>query len=128
MKRLLQLPSSRSLPPGSGFLPLGLRSLPLGPGSCLWVPGPCPHVWVLPPCSRPSYFSCLKINGNLPFIRLIPMITTMKMMSYVLYSTPTTPHTGPGHDLQLTDRDTPCSSKHIEAYGLLHHLFRPCAP
>ncbi|KAF3604899.1 hypothetical protein DY000_02049304 [Brassica cretica] len=35
MKRLLQLPSSRSLPPGSGFLPLGLGSLPpgLGPAS-----------------------------------------------------------------------------------------------
>ena len=35
MKRLLQLPSSRSLPPGSGFLPLGPGSLPpgLGPAS-----------------------------------------------------------------------------------------------
>ncbi|KAF2593352.1 hypothetical protein F2Q70_00043183 [Brassica cretica] len=72
MKRLLQLPSS--------------RSLPQGPGSCLWVPGPCPQVWVLPPvtgpCPRvwdlppsssPSDFSCLKINGNLPFIRSCKM-------------------------------------------------------
>ncbi|WZZ44804.1 hypothetical protein YC2023_041063 [Brassica napus] len=32
MKRLLQLPASRILPPGSGFLPPGL--------------GPCPRVWV----------------------------------------------------------------------------------
>ena len=32
MKRLLQLPSSRSLPPGSGFLPLGPESMPPGIG------------------------------------------------------------------------------------------------
>ncbi|KAF3559242.1 hypothetical protein F2Q69_00013684 [Brassica cretica] len=47
--------------------------------------------------------------------RLIPVITTMKVTSYTLCSTPTTPHTGSGHDLHHTDRDTPCSSKHIEA-------------
>ncbi|KAF3604901.1 hypothetical protein DY000_02049306 [Brassica cretica] len=135
MKRLLQLPSSRSLPPGFGFLPLDPGSLPPGPGSCHWVmgpfpqvwvlppvTGPCPRVWDLPPSSRPSDFLCLKINGNLPFIRLIPAITTMKMTSYALCSTPTTPHTGPGHDLQLTERDTPCSSKHIEAPCSLQHI------
>ncbi|KAF3487040.1 hypothetical protein F2Q69_00052734 [Brassica cretica] len=135
MKRLLQLPSSRSLPPGFGFLPLDPGSLPPGPGSCHWVmgpfpqvwvlppvTGPCPRVWDLPPSSRPSDFLCLKINGNLPFIRLIPAITTMKMKSYALCSTPTTPHTGPGHDLQLTDRDTPCSSKHIEAPCSLQNI------
>ncbi|KAF2538743.1 hypothetical protein F2Q68_00021783 [Brassica cretica] len=55
-------------------------------------------------------------------IWLIPAITTMKMTSYALCSTPTTPHTGPGHDLQLTDRDTPCSSKHIEAPCSLQHI------
>ncbi|KAF2550490.1 hypothetical protein F2Q68_00034501 [Brassica cretica] len=32
MKKLLQLPSSKSLPPGSAFLPLGPGSLPLGLG------------------------------------------------------------------------------------------------
>ncbi|KAF2586057.1 hypothetical protein F2Q70_00036162 [Brassica cretica] len=95
MKRLLQLPSSRSLPPGFGFLPLGPGSLPPGLGPCpqVWVPaprsgslppglGPCPQVWVLhpvtgpgpqvwelPPSSMPSDFSCRKINRNLPFIR-----------------------------------------------------------
>ncbi|KAF3578743.1 hypothetical protein DY000_02030682 [Brassica cretica] len=37
-------------------------------------------------------------------------------------STPTTPHTGPGHDLQHTNRDTPCSSKHIEAPCSLQHI------
>ncbi|KAH0873504.1 hypothetical protein HID58_070866 [Brassica napus] len=37
-------------------------------------------------------------------------------------TTPTTPYTGPGHDLQLTDRDTPCSSKHIEAPCSLQHI------
>ncbi|KAF2608620.1 hypothetical protein F2Q68_00044618 [Brassica cretica] len=46
----------------------------------------------------------------------------MKMTSYALCSTPTTPHTGRGHDLQLTDRDTPCSSKHIEAPCSLQHI------
>ncbi|KAL0758613.1 hypothetical protein Bca101_074763 [Brassica carinata] len=46
----------------------------------------------------------------------------MKMTSYALCSTPTTPHTGPGHDLQLTDRDTPCSSKHIKAPCSLKHI------
>ena len=54
--------------------------------------------------------------------RLIPVITTMKMTSYALYSTPTTPHTGPGHDLQHTDSDTPCSSKHIEDPCYLQHI------
>ncbi|KAL0836386.1 hypothetical protein Bca101_088275 [Brassica carinata] len=33
MKRLLQLPASRFLPPGSGFLPPGSGSLPLGLGA-----------------------------------------------------------------------------------------------
>ncbi|KAF3607843.1 hypothetical protein DY000_02047985 [Brassica cretica] len=46
----------------------------------------------------------------------------MKMTSYALYSMPTTQHTGPGHDLQLTDRDTPCSSKYIEAPCSLQHI------
>ncbi|KAF3534618.1 hypothetical protein DY000_02040780 [Brassica cretica] len=46
----------------------------------------------------------------------------MKMTSYALCSTPTTPHTGPGHDLQHTDRDTPCSSKHIEGPCSLQHI------
>ena len=55
--------------------------------------------------------------------RLIPVITTMKMTSYALYSTPTTPHTGPGHDLQHTDSDTPCSSKHIEDLCSLQHIY-----
>ncbi|KAF3578836.1 hypothetical protein DY000_02032112 [Brassica cretica] len=32
MKRLLQLPASKSLPPSSGFLPPASRSLPLGLG------------------------------------------------------------------------------------------------
>ncbi|KAG2247470.1 hypothetical protein Bca52824_087098 [Brassica carinata] len=54
--------------------------------------------------------------------RLIPAINTMKMMSYALCSTPTTPQTGPGHDLQHTDIDTPCSSKHIEAPCSLQHI------
>ncbi|KAG2270299.1 hypothetical protein Bca52824_064854 [Brassica carinata] len=53
---------------------------------------------------------------------LIPAITTMKMTSYALCSTPTTPHTSSGHDLQLTDRDTPWSSKHIEAPCSLQHI------
>ncbi|KAF3597008.1 hypothetical protein DY000_02020547 [Brassica cretica] len=121
MKRLLQLPSSRSLPPGSGFLPLGPRSLPLGLGPASGH-GSMPPSLDLPPSSRPSDFSFLTINGNLPFIRLIPAITTMKMTSYALCSTPTTPHTSPGHDLQLTDRDTPCSSKHIKAPCSLKHI------
>ena len=51
MKKLLQLPASRFLPPGSGYLPPGL--------------GPCLH----PLASRPSDLSCLRINGNLPLIR-----------------------------------------------------------
>ncbi|KAF3531999.1 hypothetical protein DY000_02040777 [Brassica cretica] len=116
-------PGSGFLPLGSGSLPLGLGPCPqvwvLHP-----VTGPGPQVWELPPSSMPSDFSCRKINGNLPFIssrahefdsrqgyispledlllrevydRLIPVITTMKMTSYALCSTPTTPHTGPGH-------------------------------
>ncbi|KAF3566369.1 hypothetical protein DY000_02015101 [Brassica cretica] len=46
----------------------------------------------------------------------------MKMTSYALCSTPTTPHTGSRHDLQLTNKDTPCSSKHIEAPCSLQHI------
>ncbi|KAF3486473.1 hypothetical protein F2Q69_00053330 [Brassica cretica] len=125
-------------------------SLPLGPGSC-------PRVWDLPPSSRPSDFSCLKINENLPFIRggvsktsitrahqfysrqgkilhiedlllgqayerLIPAVTIDKGKIYAPCSTSTTLHTGPGHNLQHTDRDTPCSSKHIEAPCSLQHI------
>ena len=54
MKRLLQFPASRFLPPSSGFLPPGLGTCPQ-----VWVPaprsgslppglGPYPRVWVLP--------------------------------------------------------------------------------
>ncbi|KAF3578416.1 hypothetical protein DY000_02032115 [Brassica cretica] len=55
-------PASGFLPPGSGFLPSGSGFLPpgLGPGV---------RVWVLPPASRPSDLSYLRINGNLPLIR-----------------------------------------------------------
>ena len=63
MKRLLQLPSSRSLPQGSGFLPLGSGSLPPGLG-------PCPQVWVPAPRSG----SCIRSQVPAPrsgnFLRL----------------------------------------------------------
>ncbi|KAF3489310.1 hypothetical protein F2Q69_00052703 [Brassica cretica] len=43
MKRLLQLPSSKSLPPGSGFRPFGPGSLPPGSGSYLRSRVPVPE-------------------------------------------------------------------------------------
>ncbi|KAF3507727.1 hypothetical protein F2Q69_00007645 [Brassica cretica] len=92
--------------PRSGFLPLGPGSLPPGLG----------------PASGHGSLS-LSLGPSFVFqTKLIPAITTMKMTFYALCSTPTTPHTGPGHDLQLTDRDTPCSSKHIEAPCSLKHI------
>ncbi|KAF3505239.1 hypothetical protein F2Q69_00043076 [Brassica cretica] len=71
MKRLLQLPASKLLPPGPGFPPPASRFLPpgLGPASGSWVPasgyqvhvlgsgspplglGPRPQVWVPAPGS-----------------------------------------------------------------------------
>ena len=51
-----------------------------------------------------------------------PAINTNKMKFYIHGSTSASPYNGSGHDHQLTDRDTPCSSKHIEAPCSLQHV------
>ncbi|KAF2617905.1 hypothetical protein F2Q68_00040138 [Brassica cretica] len=137
-RRSLENLSSSYAPLRSGFLPL--------------IPGPCPQVRVpasgsripapdlgpasghgsLSPSLGPSSVVQANRKGYISpredlllrevYDRLIPAITTIQMTSYALCSTPTTPHTGPGHDLQFTDRDTPCSSKHIEAPCSLQHI------
>ncbi|KAF3595476.1 hypothetical protein DY000_02022374 [Brassica cretica] len=125
-----------SLPPESGFLPLGPGSLPPGSGPCLWVPGPVPESGTflrLPgqtSITRAHQFysrqgKILHIEDLLlgqAYERLIPAVTIDKGKIYAPCSTSTTLHTGPGHNLQHTDRDTPCSSKHIEAPCSLQHI------
>ncbi|KAF3599045.1 hypothetical protein F2Q69_00035352 [Brassica cretica] len=117
---------SRVPAPSPGSLPLGLgpasghgsQSPSLGPSS-VFQANYRAHEFD----SRQGYISPREdLLLREVYDRLIPAITTMKMTSYALCSTPTTPHTGPGHDLQLTDKDTPCSSKHIEAPCSLHHI------
>ena len=52
MKRLLQLPASRFLSPGSGFMPR------------VWVPAPWSGSCLQLPVSRPIDLSCLREEGN----------------------------------------------------------------
>ncbi|WZZ27569.1 hypothetical protein YC2023_010970 [Brassica napus] len=73
--------------------------------------------------SRPSDLSCLRINGNLPLIRLIPAVIN-QMKIYGHCSTSTTLLTGSGHDLQLISRIPPCSLKHIDTLCSLQRIDR----
>ncbi|KAF3592917.1 hypothetical protein DY000_02023491 [Brassica cretica] len=131
---------------------LKLGPCPQGPGSYLWVPGPYPRVWDLPPSSRPSDFSCLKINSS-PILQPPWQDSTHRRPSsrtslgeadpggyyrpgedicslpHVYNSTywprPRSPAHRQGHSMLIKAYR---SSMLPAAYRLLHHLFRPCAP
>ncbi|KAF3584243.1 hypothetical protein F2Q69_00028773 [Brassica cretica] len=130
MKRLLQIPASRFLPPGSGFLPQGYGFLPPGldPASSFRLPGRG---------SKASITRAHRLDsrqGNIPHLEdlllrhaydgMIPVITINKMKLHAHCSTSTTLLLGSGHDLQLISRVPPCSLKHIDTSGSLQHINR----
>ncbi|WZZ35187.1 hypothetical protein YC2023_018588 [Brassica napus] len=130
MKRLLQLPASRFLPPSSGFLPR------------VWIPSP--GSGSLPPPSsfqaergsttsmtrahqlhsRQGEISHLEDLLRRAYDRQIPAITIKQMKIYAHCSTSTTLLTGSGHGLQLIRRVLSCSQKHIDTSCSLQHIDR----